>query len=201
MKEDEKVLVVSRDIIFKEGSWQGIRTSSLDYYLNLIKNNYQFRKRSEVENNPYWQQIIPYIVFNFKNKYFLYRYLEKAGEERLKKDYILGIGGHINPIDVKPGEDVLEVGMMREWEEEVDCKGNLLEKKLVGILNDDERPVEAVHLALIYIFKGDSPNIDVREKEILSGKLVDLKELGRRVENTSGWAPIVYKEYLLKFLK
>jgi len=31
--------------------------------------------------------------------------------------------------------------------------------------------------------------------------LVDLKELGRRVENTGGWAPIVYKEYLLKFLK
>jgi len=201
MKEDEKVLVVSRDIIFKEGSWQGIRTSNLDYYLDLIKSNYQFRKRSEVENNSYWQQIIPYILFSFEDNFFLYRYLEKAGEERLKKDYILGIGGHINPIDVKPEEDILEVGMMREWEEEVDYKGNLLKKKLVGILNDDKRPVEAVHLALIYIFKGDSPDIDIREKEILKGELVDLKELWRRVENTGGWAPIVYKEYLLKFLK
>lgn len=198
MKENEKVLVVSRDIIFKDGSWQGIKTSNLGYYLNLIKNNYQFKKRSEVENNPYWQQIIPYIIFNFKDKYFLYRYLEKAGEKRLKKDYILGIGGHINPIDVKPGEDILGVGMMREWEEEVDYKGNLLNKKLVGILNDDKRPVEAVHLALIYIFKGDSLDIDVREKEILSGELVDLKELGRRVKNTGGWAPIVYRDYLCK---
>ena len=71
MKENEKVLVVSRDIIFKDGSWQGIKTSNLGYYLNLIKNNYQFKKRSEVENNPYWQQIIPYIIFNFKDKYFL----------------------------------------------------------------------------------------------------------------------------------
>lgn len=198
MKENEKVLVVSRDIIFKDGSWQGIKTSNLGYYLNLIKNNYQFKKRSEVENNPYWQQIIPYIIFNFKDKYFLYRYLEKAGEKRLKKDYILGIGGHINPIDVKPGEDILGVGMMREWEEEVDYKGNLLNKKLVGILNDDKRPVEAVHLALIYIFKGDSLDIDVREKEILSGELVDLKELERRVKNTGGWAPIVYRDYLCK---
>ncbi len=201
MKKDEKVLVVPRDIIFKDDSWQGIKIENLDYYLDLIRNNYQFKKRAEVENNPFFQQIIPYIVFNFKDKYFLYQYLEKAGEERLKKDYILGIGGHINPIDVKPGEDILEVGMMREWEEEVDCKGNLLEKKLVGILNDDKRLVEAVHLGLIYIFKGDSPNINVREKEILRGELVDLKELGRRVENTGGWAPIVYKEYLLKFLK
>ena len=201
MKKNEKVLVVPRNIIFKENPWQGIKTSSLNYYLNLIKNNYQFRKRSEVENNPYWQQVIPYIVFNFKDKYFLYRYLEKAGEERLKKDYILGIGGHINPIDVKPGKDILEVGMMREWEEEVNYKGNLLEKKLVGILNDDKRPVEAVHLALVYIFKGDSPNINVVEKETLRGELIDLKELGRRVKNTDGWAPIIYKEYLSKLLK
>lgn len=201
MKEDEKVLVVPRDIIFKEGSWQGIRTSNLDYYLDLIKGNYQFRKRSEVENNPYWQQIIPYIVFSFKDKYFLYRYLEKAGEERLKKDYILGIGGHINSIDVKHGEDVLEVGMMREWQEEVDFQGNILEKKLVGILNDDTRPVEKVHIGLIYHFIGDNPEISVKETNNMNGELVDLKELGRRVENTGGWAPIVYKEYLLKFLK
>lgn len=201
MIKNEKVLVVPRDIIFKKGYWQGIKTNNLDYYLNLIKNNFQFRIRTEVEDDPFWQQIIPYIVFNFENQYFLYHYLEKAGEKRLKNDYHLGIGGHINPIDLKPGEDILEAGTMREWNEEVIYKGNLIEKKLIGILNDEKRPVEAVHLGLVYLFRGDSPEIFVREEDVLEGKLIELEDLRDYVLNTGGWAPIVYKEYLLKFLK
>lgn len=200
MKEKEKVLVVPREIIFKKGHWQGLKTKNLDYYLNLIKKNYLFKLREEVENNSFWQQIIPYIIFNFENQYFLYHYLKKASEKRLKNDYLLGIGGHINPIDLKPEEDILEVGMMREWNEEVIYKGNLIEKKLIGILNDEKRQVEAVHLGLVYLFRGDSPNISVKEKDVLEGKLVSLKDLGKYVLNTGGWAPIVYREYLEKFL-
>ena len=201
MKKNEKVLVVAREIIFKNEHWQGLKTENLNYYLNLIKNNFQFRERSEIENDSSWQQIIPYIVFNFQDKYFLYHYLEKAGEKRLRNDYLLGVGGHINSIDLKPGEDILEAGSMREWNEEILYKGNLLEKKLIGILNDEKREVEAVHLGLVYLFVGDSPEISVKEKDILEGKLIDLKELGKNLENSGGWAPIVYQEYLSKFLK
>jgi len=94
MKKDEKVLVVSRDIIFKDGLWNGIKTDNLNYYLKLIKENYQFKKRSEVENDSSFQQIIPYILFSFKNKFFLYKYLEKAGEQRLVDNYQLGVCGN-----------------------------------------------------------------------------------------------------------
>jgi len=201
MKKNEKILVVASGVIFKNEHWQGLKTENLDYYLNLIKNNSQFRLRAEVENDPSWKQIIPYIVFNFQDKYFLYHYLKKASEKRLKNDYILGIGGHIDPIDLKSGEDILEVGAMREWNEEVVYKGNLLERKLIGILNDEKRPVEAVHLGLVYLFVGDSPEIFVKEKDVLKGKLIELKDLGKCVENTGGWAPIVYREYLSKFFK
>jgi len=201
MKKNEKVLVVAREIIFKNEHWQGLKTENLNYYLNLIKNNFQFRERSEIENDSSWQQIIPYIVFNFQDKYFLYHYLEKAGEKRLRNDYLLGVGGHINPIDLKPGEDILEAGSMREWNEEILYKGNLLEKKLIGILNDEKREVEAVHLGLVYLFVGDSPEIFVKEKDILEGKLINVKDLGKKLENSGGWAPIVYQEYLSKFLK
>ena len=193
-------MVVASALIFQKEHWQGLKTEKLDYYLNLIKNNFQFRLRSEVENDSSWQQIIPYIVFNFEDKYFLYRYLKKAGEQRLKNDYILGIGGHINPIDSKVKEEILEVGTMREWNEEIIYKGNLLERKLIGILNNERRPVEAVHLGLVYLFVGDSPEISVREKDIFKGELVALKDLAERLKTSGGWAPIVYQEYLSKFL-
>lgn len=201
MKKDEKVLVVPRDVIFQDGHWQGLKEENLDYYLDLIKNNFQFRLRSEVETDQSWQQVIPWIIFNFKDQYFLYRYLKGASETRLKNDYHLGVGGHINPIDLKEGEDILELGTMREWDEEIDYKGNLLKKNLIGILNDERREVEAVHLGLIYLFQGDSPEIYVREKEVLEGKLIYLKDLGGCLENGQGWAPIVYQEYLSHFLQ
>ena len=200
MKKNEKVLVVARDVLFKKGHWQGLRRDNLDYYLNLIKDNFEFKPRTEVENDPAWQQIIPYILFNFQDEYFLYRYLQKASEDRLKKDYHLGVAGHINPEDLGLKGDMLETAAIREWHEEVKYEGNLSEKKLIGVLNDERRMVEAVHFGLIYLFKGDSPVISVKEKDILKGKLVKLKDLGDFVGNASTWAQIIYKEYLSKFL-
>lgn len=200
-KDDEQILAVKTDIIFKEGVWQGLKTDNLDYYIDLIKNNCEFKRRGDVEDDPSYQQIIPYIVFNFKDKYFIYKYLSKAGEQRLVDTYQLGIGGHINLVDEK-SENALEAGMMREWNEEVEFKGNILEKKLVGILNDDSRPVEKVHLGLVYNFVGDSPEISIRETDKMEGRLVDLKDIGEYIKGNLGiWVRLVYRDYLLKLLK
>lgn len=197
-KDDEKVLVVPADVIFKGGRWQGLQRQNMDAYLDLIHRNYQFKRRGDVETDPSWQQIIPYIVFSCGPKFFVYKYLENAGEARLHNTYQLGVAGHINLIDHENG-NVLESGMMREWEEEVDYKGNLLEKSLVGILNDDSRPVESVHLGLVYHFVGDSPDIAVKEKEKMEGHMADLQTIGEYVKNTEGiWIKVVYNEYLLK---
>ncbi len=202
MESNEKVLVVASDIIFEKNCWQGLKTENLDYYLDLIKNNYHFRLRKDVEGDPSWQQIIPYVLFSFEDRYFLYHYLKEAGEKRLKSknDWILGVGGHINPIDTKIKENILEAGMMREWNEEVDYKGNLIEKKLVGIINDNARAVEAVHLGLVYHFKGHIPDISIKEKDKLKGGLIELNDLAGYMKNANGWAPIVYDQYLSKLL-
>jgi len=196
-KDDEQILVVKSDIIFEKGVWQGLKIDNLDYYIDLIKKNCEFKRRGDVENDPSWQQIIPYILFNYQDKYFLYNYLQKAGEQRLKNDYIIGVGGHINKDDVKEGEDILEAGRDREWDEEVEYRGKL-EKKLIGILNDDRRPVEAVHLGLVYLFTGETPDISVKETDKMKGELFSLKELGKKIPGTEGWAPIIYDEYLKK---
>lgn len=198
-KNDEQILVVASDILFKNGTWQGLKTENLDYYLDLIKNNCQFKRRGDVENDQSWQQIIPHMIFNFGDKYFIYKYLPEAGEKRLVDTYQLGVGGHINPIDGDGNEDIVEAGMMREWNEEVDFKGNILERKLIGILNDDSRPVEAVHLGLVYNFVGDSPEISIKETDKMKGELVDKKDIGKYIEGNPGiWVQLVYRDYLSK---
>jgi predicted NUDIX family phosphoesterase len=205
-KDDELVLVVPSDKLFEKGVWQGLKTENLDYYLELIKNNCEFKRRGDVETDNGVQQVIPYILFSFGNpvngtgKFFAYKYLAKAGEQRLvNDDYQLGVGGHINKEDVNDAKDVVETGMMREWEEEVDFKGKLISKKLVGIINDDSRPVEQVHLGLVYHFVGDSADIQIKETDKMTGKLSTVKELLEN-QSRSVWSQIVCKNYLSKLV-
>jgi len=198
-KDDEKVLVVPASILFEKGRWQGIKSDNIDYYLDLIKNNYQFKRRGDVETDPAWKQIIPYIVFSSGGKFFMYTYLSKAGEQRLATSLIIGVGGHINETDVSGEANVLEAGTMREWNEEIDYKGTLIEKKLVGILNDDARPVEEVHLGLVYHFVGDSNTIAVKETDTIAGELLGLKEIEEQIKtNSAGWIGMVWRDYLSK---
>jgi predicted NUDIX family phosphoesterase len=200
-KDDEQILVIRSEIIFKNGQWQGLKTDNLDYYLDLIKNHCEFKRRGDVEMDTSFQQVIAYIIFSYKNKYFTYSYLKKAGEQRIKNDYVIGIGGHISLIDGKIGENILDAGRDREWNEEVNFNGNLISKKLVGIINDESRPVERVHLGLVYHFIGDSPNIQIKETEKIDGRMMDLADLSEVQTVHSPWMRIVYNEYLKKYEK
>jgi len=196
MKGTEKVLVVKRNLIFEKGSWQGIRRENLNYYLDLIRRNSQFKLREEIETDLSFKQIVPYIIFSFQEKYFIFQHLKKAAEQRLKGDWLLGISGHINPIDIEQNKNVIEIAAHREWGEEINYKGKIIGRKLIGILNDEKRNVEAAHLAIVYHFKGNSSKISIKERGVLKGKLIELKNLAKFVENTGGYAPIVYRDYL-----
>lgn len=198
-KLKEKVLVVKNSVIFRDGEWQGLKTEKLDYYYDIIQKNHEFIERGAAEDSQEYQQIIPYVLFKFKDKFFLYEYLKGTTETRLHHNYILGIAGHINPID-KSNKDVIEESMMREWNEEVDFDGNIIGKKFVGILNDSRRDVEKVHLGLIYVFEGDGSEIFIKETNKMKGELMDIEGMRPLIGNTEylGWAPILYP-YLKNF--
>lgn len=138
------------------------------------------------------------MLFSFENRFFAYKYIKEAGEKRLiNNNYQLGIGGHINPTDGDKN-NVLEEGMMREWNEEVDFKGNLVSKRLVGIVKDESTSVEEVHIGLVYHFVSDNSDIKIRETNKMEGLLVELKDLSGDKISHSPWMKIVYNEYLKK---
>ena len=94
--------------------------------------------------------------------------------------------------------------LQKEVREYIDCSREdilreiryLIEKKLIGILNDERREVESVHLGLIYHFTGDSPQITVKEKDKIKGGLIKLEDMPKYLEGVEGWPEIIYKEYL-----
>jgi predicted NUDIX family phosphoesterase len=186
----EQVLCVKREDMFPDGAWHGFVSEDLERHQALIRERHFFMSRAAVENDPGYQQIIPYVVFRHDGRYFLTHRLRASSEKRLRKQYSLGIGGHINPGDLEAGDPILD-GLRREWGEEVAYDGRF-EAQLIGLLNDDSSPVSKVHLGVVFLVDGDTPNISIRETEKLAGELLTLEEMRIYYLGMESWSQMVY---------
>lgn len=190
MAGSEQVLCVNRDDIFPDGAWHGFVSEDLERHQAVIRERHFFKPRSEVEDDPRFQQIIPYVVFRHGDHYFLTHRLRASSEKRLRKQYSLGVGGHINPGDLVAGDPILD-GLKREWQEEVVYDGRF-DARLIGLLNDDSSPVSKVHLGVVFVVDGDSPNIRIRETDKLAGELLTLDEMRMYYLGMESWSQMVY---------
>jgi predicted NUDIX family phosphoesterase len=186
----EEVLCVRREDIFPDGAWHGFVSDNLERHQAVIREKHFFKPRAEVENDAGFQQIIPYVVFHHSDRYFLTHRLRASSERRLRKQYSLGVGGHINPGDLGAGDPILD-GLKREWEEEVVYDGRF-EATLLGFLNEDSSPVSKVHLGVVFLVEGDTPEISIRETDKLAGELLTLEEMRSFYLQMESWSQIVY---------
>jgi len=186
----EEVLCVRREDIFPDGAWHGFVGQDLERHQAVIRERHFFKPRAEVENDPSFQQIIPYVVFRHGDRYFLTHRLRASSERRLRRQYSLGVGGHINPADLQAGDPILD-GLKREWEEEVVYEGRF-EASLLGFLNEDSSPVSKVHLGVVFLVEGDSPDISIRETDKLAGELLTLRDMRMYYLAMESWSQIVY---------
>jgi predicted NUDIX family phosphoesterase len=187
----EQVLCVKREDIFPDGAWHGFVTKNLERHQSVIRERHFFKPRAEVENDPAFQQIIPYVVFRHGDRYLLTHRLRASSEKRLRKQYSLGVGGHINPGDLEGGDPILD-GLKREWAEEVIYDGRF-EAKLLGLLNEESSPVSKVHLGVVFLVDGDSPKIQIRETDKLAGELLTLNEMRIHFLEMESWSQLVYE--------
>jgi predicted NUDIX family phosphoesterase len=196
----EEVLVVARQVIFPDGAWHGFIDRNLEGYLAVIADRFEFRPRGDVEDDPAWQQIIPYVVFRHEHRYLLTRRLRQSSEKRLRHLYSLGVGGHINRIDVnfdQPGADPLREGLRREFEEEV-VYAAPWRADLMGLINDDGTDVSRVHLGVVFEVIGQSPEIAIRETGKLEGELLNLEEMKMYYLDMESWSQLIYDHLLAR---
>ena|SRR5581483_7368862 len=186
--QDEQILVVQRDILFAQGSWQGLHKVDMDNYLTLINKHKEFLPRSVMETDPRYKQIIPYLIFEHHNRYFLMQRAAKASEVRLQNKFTLGIGGHIRQEDMSSGATIFDWAR-REFHEEVHYEGTL-DILPLGILNDDSNAVGQVHIGFVFLLRGNSDQISVKS-ELKSGRLVTLQECQEHAERLESWSQTV----------
>jgi predicted NUDIX family phosphoesterase len=186
----EHVLCVTRADIFPDGAWHGFIDQGLERYQQVIREQSFFMPRADVEDDPAYQQIIPYVVFRHGDRYLLTRRLKASSEKRLRQQYSLGVGGHINPGDLEGGDPIND-GLKREWEEEV-VYGGHFEARMLGLINDESAPVSKVHVAVVFLVDGDSPEIAIRETDKLAGELLTLYEMRIHYLEMESWSQMVY---------
>jgi predicted NUDIX family phosphoesterase len=188
----ERVLVVPSSEFDALGRFQGFSPDA-DRYLNalLVPGLASFRARSEVEDDPTFQQIIPYVVFRSLGLVFTYVRGKSGGESRLRRLRSLGVGGHVAEADAEGRGTVeaYEMALLRELEEEVDVRspGRI---SRIGLINDDSNPVGRVHLGVVHLFDLDRPEVVPKEEALADPEFIPILDLPARRDEFETWSQI-----------
>lgn len=163
MSDDELVLVVPREVLVPAPGWRGVRAADEAAVLAAVAASGRFVRRGGAEHDPSHKQVIPYLVLRDGEDLFLMRRTRAGGDARLHELWSIGVGGHLNPGDADVGG-----GLRREWREEVEAEFEP-DFRWVGLLNDDESDVGAVHVGLVYEADAAGRPVAIRETDKLSG--------------------------------
>jgi len=194
MPTDERVLVIPTERFRAAGYFHGFRPAD-DAFLAAILDPaaFQFRPRREVETDPGFKQLIPYVVLRHGDDLFHYRRGSAGTETRLRALRSVGIGGHVSEADAAGGADVYHTGMLRELFEEVRIEGAWTDRFL-GFINDDRTPVGSVHLGVVHVFDLDRPDASSREDALADAGFAPLAELAASADEFETWSQFVLAE-------
>ena len=177
----EQVLVVPRALFEEIGGSDGIRTAGVEEAVGrlLAPTSHFFMDRAAAEEDPSHKQLIPYCIFRCGDRILHYTRGKAGGESRLHAKISVGVGGHVNPVDMdggKTGADAYHAAVTREIEEELDLPEEH-EHRIIALLNDDSNPVGQVHLGIVHLVDLKSDAVASREDALLDLGFTPLAEL------------------------
>jgi predicted NUDIX family phosphoesterase len=187
-KARERVLVVPEARFREAGLFHGFRPFSPEFLESILEPSFlSFRPRSEVESDPSFKQLIPYVALRFGNQLFHYSRSPAGTEKRLESLRSIGIGGHICHHDGQPDDDAFRNGMLRELNEEVEIGSPYREHRL-GFIYDDRTPVGEVHLGIVYVMDLERPMARPIEPAIAHAGFASIGELLKQRSDFETWS-------------
>jgi predicted NUDIX family phosphoesterase len=167
--------------------------------LKKIVQNGLFLRRSELEEDPSFKQIIPYAIISNKDSFYLFRRTSEQTEKRLHNKFSLGVGGHMNSDDsMVSKEQYLIDELKRELYEEVKLlNGCLIEDiEFIGFINDDTIPVGSVHIGLLYNIHVSNKEVYINETDKMTAEWIDKPSLAEFYEGMETWSKIAFDFYI-----
>jgi predicted NUDIX family phosphoesterase len=193
------VLVVPASELDRLGRFQGFQTDAERYLSALLTPGLMtYRPRSEVEDDPSWKQLIPYVVLRAGDAVFSYTRGKSQGEARLHRLRSLGVGGHVDEADAegRNGRAAYDTAMARELAEEVDVRSRGT-MRLAGLINDDATPVGSVHLGVVHVYDLEEPLVAPREDGLADSRFVPIAELSTARDDFETWSRFCIDELLV----
>lgn len=200
----EQVLVIPTAVFHALGHFQGF-SGEVDRYLPAVLEcgEISYRPRGEMELDPSFKQLIPYVVFRWiddQGRPCLFNYQRGggSGEARLRAKRSVGVGGHISTIDAAAAvssSDVYREGLERELAEEVAIDASFREA-CIGLINDDETDVGKVHLGVVHVFNMDKPAVSPREDDIQDTRFTPLEAIADELDHYESWSQIAVRALL-----
>jgi len=194
--QTEHVLVVPTELFHRLGYFQGFSAEPERYLGELLSSEHtSYRPRAEVEQDPSFKQLIPYVIFRHRDPagataVFQYTRGKGMGEARLHAKRSIGVGGHISIGDrVSESAVPYAEGMRRELDEEVRVESPFVEN-CVGLINDDETPVGQVHLGVVHLVEVERPAVYPRESEIIEAGFRPVEQLLADLDRFESWSQI-----------
>ncbi len=198
MDPNERVLCIPTQHFRDCGYFQGFRNAPPAYWTQLLdRQNLSFRPRGEVETDPEFKQLIPYmLIIRDSEEMYSYTRGNAQGEARLHAKRSLGVGGHISELDDSlAAANPFEVGMLRELFEEVELVGSWKIGPL-GLINDDENEVGRVHLGLAHVIsigKHDGGSVTARESSMADAGLFRIRDIADQLHRYETWSELCFK--------
>jgi predicted NUDIX family phosphoesterase len=187
----ERVLVVPAAVFREAGAFQGFSPDVGRYLPRLLDPAHlSYRPRSEVETDPSFKQLIPYVVLKCGEETFHYTRGQRGTEARLRALRSVGVGGHISQDDSTLFGDPYREGMLREVAEEVYLESDYTER-CVGLINDDSNAVGQVHLGIVHVFDLAQPRARRREQALMKSGFAPLAELRAQRDEFETWSQFV----------
>ena len=166
----------------------GLITGCGDEILAFVEREHQFLPRPDMELDPSYRQIIPYVAVTRGDEIYATRRLNAGGEARLHGKISLGVGGHIERVDDDEREGILMRALEREVAEEVSVE-HVVSLTPLGVINEEGDEVSRVHLGFLFRMEV-AGEVSVRETEKLEGKWLKISELGGYEEYMEGWSRV-----------
>ena len=197
---EELVLVFPTDEFWKLMTYKkkGLIKGNSEVLKKIIQNGL-FLKRSELEEDPSFKQIIPYAIISNKESFYLFRRTSGQKEKRLHNKFSLGVGGHMNPDDSMESKEQYFIDeLKRELFEEIKLlNGCLIEDiEFIGFINDDTIPVGRVHVGLLYNIHVSNKEVYINETDKMTAVWIDKSNLAEFYRGMETWTKIAFDFYI-----
>jgi predicted NUDIX family phosphoesterase len=201
---EEQILVIPAETLAKIAPFEGF-TRDIEKYLGAVLESQalEFRPRSQMETDPSFKQLIPYVILRHTDsegeiRLFTYTRGRGQGEARLHARRSIGIGGHISVEDAQtiagqPDAGPYRNGMLRELTEEVRLLSTYREQ-CVGMIYDPSTEVGRVHIGVVHLFDLDQPQVEPNEDDICETEFLTIDQLQEDFQRLEVWSQLAMKE-------